>query len=67
MLRRELPSLDDNAREMILESAFRVACADGEIEAKEEQMLQSVAEALEVSKRVLELEISHFKRHLAAK
>ena len=67
VLRRELPSLDDNAREMILESAFRVACADGEIEAKEEQMLQSVAEALEVSKRVLELEISHFKRHLAAK
>ena len=62
-----MPALDDNAREMILESAFRVACADGEIEEKEEQILQSVADALEISKRVLELEISHFKRHLVAK
>jgi uncharacterized tellurite resistance protein B-like protein len=66
-LKKELPVLDDNACEMILESAFRVACADGEVEEEEEQMLQAIANALDINKRVLELEISLFKRHLAAK
>ena len=66
-LKKELPVLDDNACEMILESAFRVACADGEVEEEEEQMLQTIANALDINKRVLELEISLFKRHLAAK
>lgn len=66
-LKKELSTLDDNARELILESAFRVACADGEVEAKEEQMLQTIANALDVNKRVLELEISLFKRKLASK
>ena len=66
-LKKELPVLDDNARELILESAFRVACADGEVEAAEEQILQTIASALNVNKRVLELEISLFKRHLPAK
>ena len=67
LLKKELPLLDDNACEMILESAFRVACADGEVEEEEEQMLQAIANALGVNKRALELEISLFKRHLAAK
>jgi glutaminase len=66
-LKKELPALDDNGRELILESAFRVACADGEVEAAEEQILQAIASALDVNKRVLELEISLFKRHLPAK
>ena len=52
---------------MILESAFRVACADGEVEEEEEQMLQAIANALDINKRVLELEISIFKRNLVAK
>lgn len=67
ILKSELPSLDDNACEMILESAFRIACADGEVEEEEEQMLQAIANALDINKRVLELEISLFKRQLAAK
>ena len=66
-LKKELPVLDDNACEMILESAFRVACADGEVEEEEEQMLQAIANALDINKRVLELEISLFKRNLVAK
>lgn len=67
ILKTELPVLDDNACEMILESAFRIACADGEVEVEEEQMLEAIADALDVNKRVLELEISLFKRQLAAK
>ncbi len=66
-LEKELPVLDDNARELVLESAFRVACADGEVEEKEEKMLLAIAKTLDVNKRVLELEISLFKRHLACK
>jgi tellurite resistance protein len=66
-LKKELPTLDDNARELILESAFRVACADGVVEAKEEKLLQAIANALDVNKRVLELEISLFKRNLASR
>jgi tellurite resistance protein len=66
-LKKELSVLDDNACEMILESAFRVACADGELEPQEERMLQAIASALDVNNRALELEINSFKRRLAAK
>lgn len=67
VLKRELPVLDDNARGLILESAFRVSCADGKIEAEEELALQSIAQALDISLRVLELEISLFKKNLIAR
>lgn len=61
-LRQELPGLDDNGRELILESAFRVACADGEIEAEEDQQLRAIAAALAINEGVLELEIARFLR-----
>jgi quercetin dioxygenase-like cupin family protein len=61
-LRRELPTLDDNGRELILESAFRVACADGEIEVEENQQLHEIARALEINEDVLEQEIARFQR-----
>jgi glutaminase len=64
-LRRDRPLLDDNARELILESAFRVACADGEIEPEEDRLLRSLAEALGISAGVLELEIERFRRRSA--
>ena len=65
-LRQELPTLDDNGRELILESAFRVACADGEIEAEEDQQLRAIAAALAINEGVLELEIARFQRQFAA-
>ena len=61
-LDRDLPQLDDNARELILESAFRVACSDGEIEPEEERLLRSLAAALGINAGVLELEIDRFQR-----
>lgn len=61
-LRQELPGLDDNGRELILESAFRVACADGEIEAEEDQQLRAIASTLAINEGVLELEIARFQR-----
>ena len=61
-LRHELPGLDDNGRELILESAFRVSCADGEIESEEDQQLRAIASALEINEGVLELEIARFQR-----
>ncbi|MEB3266103.1 MAG: glutaminase A [Cyanobacteriota bacterium] len=60
-LRRERPQLDDNARGLILEAAFRVACADGLIEAEEEPLLRSLADALAISDPVLDLEIARFR------
>jgi glutaminase len=65
-LRRELPVLDDNGRELILESAFRVACADGEIEAAEDRQLRAIAGALAINEGVLELEIGRFQRQRTA-
>lgn len=61
-LREDCPRLDDNARELILESAFRVACSDGEIEAQEDELLRSIAAALGIGAGVLELEIERFRR-----
>ena len=63
-LRQELPLLDDNGRELILESAFRVACADGEIEPEEDLQLRAIAQALAINEGVLELEIARFQRWL---
>jgi len=64
-LRMELPLLDDNGRELILESAFRVACADGEIEPEERDQLRAIANALAINEGVLELEIARFQRQMA--
>jgi tellurite resistance protein len=68
VLRLELErcGLDDNGREMILESAFRVACADGVIESSEDRQLRAIAKALDINEGVLELEILQFQRELAA-
>ena len=59
---RQRQNLDDNGRELILEAAFRVACADGVIAAGEEVQLRQIAAALEISEGVLELEIDRFLR-----
>lgn len=64
-LQHELPILDDNGRELILESAFRVACADGEIEPDEDRKLRAIADVLAINPGVLELKIAHFKRQFA--
>lgn len=61
-LHLERPRLDDNARELILESAFRVACSDGEIEPEEDRLLRSLADALGIGAGVLELDIERFRR-----
>lgn len=66
-LARQLPELDDNARELILESAFRVACSDGEIEPEEDRQLRALAHALAINEGVLELEIARFQRQMLAK
>jgi len=64
-LRHDLPLLDDNARGLILEAAFRVACSDGEIEPEEDQLLRSLAAVLGIGAGVLELEIDRFQRSRA--
>jgi len=64
-LGKELPLLDDNGRELILESAFRVACADGEIEPEERDQLRAIANVLAINEGVLELEIARFQRQMA--
>ena len=64
-LAQEQVHLDDNARELILESAFRVACADGEVEPQEHERLLKIAEALAIHAGVLQLEIDRFQRKLA--
>ncbi len=61
----EQVQLDDNVRELILEAAFRVACADGMIEPEEDLQLREIAKALGISEGVLELEIARFKRQQA--
>jgi len=66
-LEQERCGLDDNGRQMILESAFRVACADGVIEASEDRQLRAIAKALNINEGVLELEILQFQRELTAK
>lgn len=66
-LGEQLPELDDNARELILESAFRVACSDGEIEPEEDLQLRALAEVLAINEGVLELEIARFQRQMLAK
>lgn len=66
-MRCRLLVLDDNACELILESAFRVACSDGEIEPEEGLQLRALAEVLAINEGVLELEIARFQRQLLAK
>ncbi|HEY5678551.1 MAG TPA: glutaminase A [Pseudomonadales bacterium] len=53
--------IDDQAREIILETAFQVACADGIIEMEEQEKLRAVAGALGIHEAVLELEINAFR------
>ena len=60
-LRQQSGQIDDQARHILLETAFRVACADGTIEAAEEEKLQRIATALGISEGVLELEINAFR------
>lgn len=56
---------------MILELAFRVACAYGvmrapKIGSSEDRQLRAIAKALDIHEGVLELEILQFQRELAA-
>lgn len=64
-LNQERIDLDDNARGLILESAFRVACADGVIEDVERSQLHGIAYALGIQDGILELEIAQFQREVA--
>lgn len=61
-LREQASRIDDQARQIILETAFRVACADGTIEEEEEEKLRQVAAALAIGEGVLDLEINAFRQ-----
>ncbi|MCH9714607.1 MAG: TerB family tellurite resistance protein [Cyanobacteria bacterium] len=54
--------IDDTACVIILETAFRVACADGIIATAERQKLQAIAAALGINPGVVQLEINAFQR-----
>ncbi|MEB3361793.1 MAG: glutaminase A [Synechococcaceae cyanobacterium] len=54
--------IDDQAREIILETAFQVACSDGTLENEEQEKLRAIARALGIGEGVLELEINAFQR-----
>ncbi|MFZ0407786.1 MAG: glutaminase A [Cyanobium sp.] len=64
-LAAEQSQLDDNGRELILEAAFKVACADSMIEPEEDGQLRGIAGALGISEGVLKLEIARFQRQRA--
>ncbi len=66
-LATEQAQLDDNSRALILESAFRVACSDGEVEEQEYERLVKLADALGIYRGVLEMEIDQFQRHQTMK
>ncbi|MFM7228646.1 MAG: glutaminase A [Cyanobacteriota bacterium] len=55
--------IDDDARLIILQTAFRVACADGTLEDEELTKLQAIAQALGIGEGVLELEVHAFRAH----
>lgn len=57
--------IDDQARQIVFETAFRVACADGVIEEHEEDELRAIAGALGIHEGVVELEIDTFRREHA--
>ena len=54
--------IDDKARLIILETAFQVACADGMVEAQEQEQLHAIARALGINEGVVQLEINAFER-----
>ena len=60
-LSEQASRIDDQARTIILETAFRVACADGTIEDEEEEQLRLIAAALGIGEGVLDLEINAFR------
>jgi glutaminase len=66
LLRRERSTLEDTGRELLLEAAFRVACADGTIGSEERDTLRAIAAALGINEGVLDLEIARFRRQAAA-
>jgi hypothetical protein len=55
--------IDDQTRQILFETAFRVACADGTIEIEEQQKLRTIAEALGINEGILEMEIETFRTH----
>jgi len=65
LLEQECNTLDDNVRSMILDAAFRVACADGEVETEEYARLLRIAQALGIHKGVLDIQVDRFKRAFA--
>ena len=64
-LSSEKANLDDNSRELILESAFRVACADGEVQGQEYELLGRIADALGIYRGVLDIDINRFRKRLS--
>ena len=56
--------LDDRAREIIFESVFRVACADGEVELEEYDRLLRISQALGIHNAVVDSAIDRFKSKL---
>lgn len=64
-LAKDQPIVDDNARHLILEAAFRVACSDGEVEEQEYERLARIADALGIHRGILEMEIHRFQRRLS--
>ena len=61
-LRQQSGLIDDQSRLIILDTALRVSCADGSIEAAEERQLRQIAAALGIHPGVLELEIHAFRQ-----
>lgn len=65
LLRRladDCPNMDDNVRGLILDAAFRVACADGVVEAEEYERLAAIAGTLGIHRGILDIEVDRFRR-----
>ena len=61
-LAEECPSLDDNVRGLILDAAFRVACADGMVEPEEYERLAAIASTLGIHRGILDIQVDRFRR-----
>jgi tellurite resistance protein len=70
LLRRladDCPNLDDNVRGLVLDAAFRVACADGMVEPEEYERLAAIAGTLGIHRGILDIQVDRFRRLHAGK
>lgn len=70
LLRRladDCPNLDDNVRGLVLDAAFRVACADGMVEPEEYERLAAIAGTLGIHRGILDIQVDRFRRLHAVK